>query len=147
MELLEAAHADGLTVWQFSEAYRTYSRQEEIFNKSVKQFMENNNLSKSKAISATRQTVADPGTSEHHTGLSFDVTVPGRYFSDTAQYLWMKKHCWEYGFILRYTDEKEDITGFLGEEWHYRYVGREHAMRMYELDMCLEEYLEYLSEQ
>ena len=143
-EMLSAAHADGLTEWQFSEAYRSWDRQQQIFDNSVGEFMEKNGLTRSKAISATRQTVADPGASEHHSGLAFDITVPGKYFSDTAQYLWMKKHCWEYGFILRYTDENEDITGFLGEEWHYRYVGKEHSMCMYEMDLCLEEYVEYL---
>ena len=144
-ELLTAAHADGLKKWQFSEGWRSYDRQKELFDASVERFISNNGLSRSRAISATRLTVADPGTSEHHTGLAFDMTVPGKTFCDTAQYRWMKEHCWEYGFILRYTDEKQDITGFLGEEWHYRYVGKEHAMRIHELDMCLEEYIEYMS--
>ena len=53
----------------------------------------------------------------------------------------MVTHCWEYGFILRYPDDKSDITGFLGEEWHYRYVGREHSMKMKETGQCLEEYI------
>lgn len=144
-ELLQAAHADGLVKWQFSEGWRSYDRQKELFDASVNRFINNNGMSRSRAISATRLTVADPGTSEHHTGLAFDMTVPGKNFCDTAQYRWMKQHCWEYGFILRYTDEKQSITGFLGEEWHYRYVGKEHAMRIHELGICLEEYIDMLN--
>lgn len=145
IDMLQAAREDGMYDWQISEAYRTWDRQQEIFNTSVSNFMNNNGMSRSQAISATRQTVADPGTSEHHSGLAFDITIPGKTFSDTKQYRWMKEHCWEYGFILRYTDENQKITGFLGEEWHYRYVGKEHALCMHEMDLCLEEYVAYLN--
>lgn len=146
-ELLQAAHADGLTEWQISEAYRTWDRQEQIFNNQVNSYMNENGMTRSKAQSATRKTVADPGTSEHHTGLAFDITVPGMFFVDTLQYRWMLQNCWDYGFILRYTDEKESITGFLGEEWHFRYVGREHALRIKNSGLCLEEYVDLLNRQ
>ena len=91
--------------------------------------------------------MADPGTSEHHSGLAFDLnaTDTDEAFAYTAQYAWLYNHCWEYGFIIRYTDEKEDITGFLGEEWHYRYVGKAHAQKIHELNICLEEYLDLIS--
>ena len=79
--------------------------------------------------------------------MAFDLNVPGYYFSDTAQYLWILENCWDYGFVLRYTDEKQDITGFMGEEWHVRYVGVEHSKNMQLLDMCLEEYIDYLNQQ
>ncbi|MBO2516277.1 MAG: hypothetical protein CW338_03240 [Clostridiales bacterium] len=144
IEMLQAAQADGLYDWQISEAYRTWDRQKLIFDTKVSEFMTNNGMNRSQASSATRKTVAEPGTSEHHSGLAFDITVRGYTFSDTKQYRWLKEHCWEYGFILRYTDDKESVTGFLGEEWHYRYVGREHAMRIHDMDMCLEEYVQYL---
>ncbi len=144
-EMLEAAIADGVGHWKIREAYRTYAAQERIFNNYVNKYLEDGRT-RASAVSATRQTVADPGTSEHHSGLAFDLNAANTSdaFVDTAQYVWLYKHCREYGFIIRYTDEKEDITGFLGEEWHYRYVGKAHAQKMYELDMCLEEYLEYL---
>ena len=104
-------------------------------------------LTKAQATSRTRLAVADPGCSEHHTGLAFDLNVPGRYFVDTAQYIWLKQHCWDYGFIMRYTDEKEDITGIIGEEWHVRYVGLDHAKKIQELGYCLEEYIDWLNQQ
>ena len=144
--MLEAAIADGVGHWKIREAYRTYDAQKRIFNNYVNKYMEDGR-SRSSAISATRLTVADPGTSEHHTGLAFDLNAANTSdaFVDTAQYVWLVRHCWEYGFIIRYTDEKEDVTGFLGEEWHYRYVGVEHARKMHETGMCLEEYLEWLA--
>ena len=86
--------------------------------------------------------MADPGASEHHTGLAFDMTVPNTsMFLGTPQCAWLHEHCWEYGFILRYTDEKQQITGFAGEAWHIRYVGTEHSLAMQQSGQCLEEYL------
>ena len=144
--MLEAAIADGVGHWRIREAYRTYADQERIFNNYVNKYMEDGRT-RASAVSATRQTVADPGTSEHHSGLAFDLnaTNTSDAFVDTAQYVWLTRHCWDYGFIIRYTDEKEDVTGFLGEEWHYRYVGVEHARKIHEMGMCLEEYVEWLS--
>ena len=143
IEMLTAAKAEGLGNWQVSAAYRSYQDQADIFESNVKSYMNNNGLSRQKAISATRLTVADPGTSEHHTGLAFDMTVPGQTFKFTEQCKWLHKHCWEYGFIVRYTDDKQDITGFLGEDWHIRYVGKEHSLNMRDSGLCLEEYLQY----
>ncbi|MBQ7455930.1 MAG: peptidoglycan-binding protein [Clostridia bacterium] len=144
MVMLDAARKDGVTNWQVSAAYRSYADQERIFNDYVNDYMKTKNLSRAQAISATRLTVADPGTSEHHTGLAFDMTVPGTSaFAGTEQCKWLHAHCWEYGFIIRYTDEKQDITGFLGEEWHIRYVGVEHSLNMRDSGLCLEEYLQY----
>lgn len=147
IQMLQAAHADGLNEWQISEAYRTYDKQSSLFDNSVAEYMKEDGMSRSRAQKATRQTVADPGTSEHHTGLAFDITVPGKFFCDTQQYRWMLENCWDYGFILRYTDEKTSITGFLGEEWHFRYVGREHALRIRDANLCLEEYVDLLERQ
>ena len=143
MGMLKAAQADGITNWQVSAAYRSYADQESIFDASVNNYMNQNGLSRSKAISATRLTVADPGASEHHTGLAFDMTVPGTSaFSSTQQCKWLHEHCWDYGFIIRYTKEKEKITGFLAEAWHIRYVGKEHSAAMRDQDLCLEEYID-----
>ena len=145
MTMLEAAKKDGVTNWQVSAAYRSYQDQVDIMEQNVKSYMNNNGLSRKQAESAAKQTVADPGTSEHHTGLAFDVTVPGTStFKGTKQQIWLHKNCWDYGFIIRYTDAKQDITGFLGEEWHIRYVGKEHSKIMQEKGWCLEEYLQYV---
>ncbi len=138
--MLRAAHQDGLTVWQVSAGYRSYKYQQQLFDASVQKYMDEGQ-SRSSAASSTRLTVADPGTSEHHTGLAFDITVPGKFFEDTAQSVWLAQHCWEYGFIIRYTDEKQDITGYLGEPWHIRYVGTQHSLTMRDRGLCLEEYV------
>lgn len=145
MEMLRAAKNDGITNWQVSAAYRSYQDQVDIMEDNVQSYMRNRDMSRKQAESAAKLTVADPGTSEHHTGLAFDMTVPGTSsFKGTQQQKWLHKYCWDYGFIIRYTDEKQDITGFLGEEWHIRYVGTEHSKIMKEKDWCLEEYLQYV---
>lgn len=145
MEMLRAAKNDGITNWQVSAAYRSYQDQVDIMEANVKSYMRDRDMSRKQAESAAKLTVADPGTSEHHTGLAFDMTVPGTsMFVGTQQQKWLHKNCWDYGFIIRYTDEKQDITGFMGEEWHIRYVGTEHSKIMQEKNWCLEEYLKYV---
>ena len=143
LRMLEAAKADGITNWQVSAAYRSYADQQRIFDNKVKSFQNNNpDWSLSRCRSAASVTVADPGASEHHTGLAFDMTVPNTsMFLGTPQCAWLHEHCWEYGFILRYTDEQQQITGFAGEAWHIRYVGTEHSLAMQQSGQCLEEYL------
>ena len=80
------------------------------------------------------QTVAYPGTSEHHLGLAVDL------LGDEA-IAWLTEHCWEYGFIVRYRGEKAHITGIVNEPWHFRYVGTEVSLDMKDSGLCLEEYL------
>ncbi len=138
--MLEAATADGVTGWQISAGYRSYNYQQTLFDRQVKQYQAEG-MSRDKAVSATRLTVADPGTSEHHTGLAFDVTVAGTTFKGTDQQKWLHKNCWDYGFIIRYQEDKEKITGFLAEAWHIRYVGVKHSVVMRDKNLCLEEYL------
>jgi D-alanyl-D-alanine carboxypeptidase len=95
------------------------------------------------ARAKVRQTVADPGTSEHHTGLAFDVAVTGEAsFGATKHAIWLREHCWEYGFILRYPADKTAITKISHEPWHIRYVGTEHSLIMRDENLCLEEYIE-----
>ena len=146
-EMIRAAQAAGLSDWKLRESYRTIADQRSIFNTRVRRYMKgDSHLSRSQAIARTRQTVADPGCSEHHLGLAFDLNVPGVTFGDTAQYRWLKENCWNYGFVIRYTDDKQSITGITGEEWHVRYVGVAHALRMRERNECLEEYVAYLTQ-
>ncbi|MDY3279786.1 MAG: D-alanyl-D-alanine carboxypeptidase family protein [Eubacteriales bacterium] len=145
--MIRDAENQGYTPWKLREGYRTYAAQKRIFDNQVEKYIAEREMTRTQAVSATRQTVADPGCSEHHTGLAFDLNVPGEYFADTAQYLWLNAHCWDYGFIMRYTDDKKDITGITGEEWHVRYVGVDHSRKMQELGYCLEEYVDYLNGQ
>ena len=140
IEMFEAAHQDGVTKWQISAGYRSYKYQKNLFDKQVQEYR-SEGFSQQNAVSATRQTVADPGTSEHHTGLAFDITVPGTIFKGTEEQKWLHKHCWEYGFVIRYQEDKEDITGYLAECWHIRYVGLPHSIDMRDRNLCLEEYL------
>ena len=142
MTMLRAAKADGVGNWQISAAYRSETYQQQLFDKKVKELMNSNGLSRSKATEAARREVADPGTSEHHLGTCFDITVPGTSFKGTKQHKWLAAHCWEYGFILRYPEGKTKITGFTAEAWHYRWVGQPHARIMHEEGLCLEEYVE-----
>lgn len=143
--MLEDAIAEGIDNWQVSSAYRTYSEQQSLVDQSVKTYQKNNpSWSKDRCLSATYQTVAPAGTSEHQTGLAFDITVPGVSFTGTEQQKWLHKHCYEYGFVVRFTEEKKSKTGFLAESWHFRYVGVEAAQVMTFNNWCLEEYVEYM---
>ena len=67
-------------------------------------------------------------------------------FANEEAYTWLIENCYKFGFILRFPEGKEDITGYSFEPWHYRFVGRYHASEMHRLDMCLEEYIAYLGE-
>lgn len=90
--------------------------------------------------------VALPGTSEHQTGLAVDFAIyeNGIYNDDIKEddreAIWLKDNAWKYGFILRYPKGKEDITGFNFEPWHYRFVGLELALELYQTNQTLEEY-------
>ena len=139
--MLASAVAEGISPWQVNAGYRSVKYQRQLFDRKVAEF-EKQGFSHSRAVSATRNTVADPGTSEHHTGLAFDMAVPGVSFKGTRQAKWLAEHCWEYGFILRYTEEKQKITGYLAEPWHIRYVGEKHALIMRDENLCLEEYVD-----
>ena len=140
IDMFRAAIADGVDDWQISAGYRSYRYQKQLFDKQVKEYRDQG-FSQQNAVSATRQTVADPGTSEHHTGLAFDITVPGTIFKGTPEQIWLHKNCWDYGFVIRYQEDKEDITGYIAECWHIRYVGLPHSLDMRDRNLCLEEYL------
>ena len=89
---------------------------------------------------------ARPGYSEHQTGLAFDVTTPTTTlgnFETTKEFTWLKENAYKYGFILRYPKDKVNITGYIYESWHYRYVGIEAAKTIYENNLTFEEYYEY----
>jgi len=141
--MLEDAIEDGVTNWQVSSAYRGYSDQQALVDQSAAEYKKNNpDWTRERCLSATYQTVAPAGTSEHMTGLAFDITVPGVSFTGTQQQKWLHEHCYEYGFLVRFTVEKQAITGFLAESWHFRYVGVHAAQVMVYNDWCLEEYVE-----
>ncbi len=146
--MLEAARADGIKNWQINTAYRSIADQEKLLEDKIKTYQKNNpSWSRSRAKSAALRTVAEPGCSEHHLGLAFDITMKGaETFKGTKQCKWLHANCWDYGFIVRYQADKEAITGFTAEEWHIRYVGVEHARAMRDNNFCLEEYLDSFPE-
>ena len=144
IHMLSDAVDEGIGNWQVSAGYRSYSYQQSLVEKQQQTYMRENGLSASKALSATYKLVAPAGASEHHTGLAFDITVPGVSFKGTKQQLWLHENCYAYGFIVRYPEDKESITGYLAEAWHIRYVGVEAATVMKYNNLCLEEYFEYM---
>ena len=142
-KMLAAAISEGVSNFQISSAYRTYSEQQKLVDNSVAKYQKNNpSWSRDRCLSATYQTVAPAGSSEHQTGLAFDITVPGVSFTGTEQQKWLHQHCAEYGFIVRFTAEKQKLTGFVAESWHFRYVGVEAAKTITQNNWCLEEYIE-----
>lgn len=148
-EMLEAAKADGVgKKWQISAGYRSWDDQVSILNSKINSYKsKNKDWSSSKARRAALRSVAEPGASEHHLGLAFDVNRKGSSsFAGTKNSEWLNEHCWEYGFVIRYQKEKEEITGFIAEPWHIRYVGMEHALYMKEHNLCLEEYLQAIED-
>ncbi|MFY0783628.1 M15 family metallopeptidase [Peribacillus simplex] len=117
-------------------AYRSHQRQIAVFNNYVAKDGEE----KAKTYSAM------PGTSEHETGLAIDVTTHDGAcaaqdcFGDTKEAAWLAEHAHEYGFIIRYPEGKENITGYKYEPWHIRYVGVDAATEIFETKSTLEEY-------
>lgn len=126
MEKMFAAAEDAdMNGYIITSGYRDYQRQMEIFRESEP----------GKA--------QEPGSSEHQTGLAFDVTVEtANGFENTPQYAWLKENAHKYGFIQRYPPNKSHETGISYEPWHYRYVGVEAATKIYKSDMTLEAFIE-----
>ncbi len=134
-EFITAAGDEGLSVY-LSSGYRSYNDQVANFNRKLNEGM---------TPDVAKKIVAVPGTSEHQTGLACDIT--DRYYErkdssleNTELYKWMYAHCQDYGFILRYPKDKEDITQIIYEPWHFRYVGKEAATYMMENNLCFEEF-------
>lgn len=133
-------------------AYRTVEKSAELYQRKVDQYLSYGYSEENAKIEAAKW-VAPPGTSEHHTGLAMDLVSSDywNYYSDLEHdyekfdsFKWMYEHCAEFGFILRYPKDKQDVTGITYEPWHYRYVGVEAATYIMENGLCLEEYLELI---
>lgn len=119
--------------------YRDYDKQEQLLDERIG----------SSGYSAAIQWVAQPGHSEHHTGLAADIAVADAAgntstFTGEDDYALIGEIAWRYGFINRYPENKTEITGISNEPWHYRYVGKPHAYIMSHYDQCLEEYENYI---
>lgn len=150
-ELFDEAASQGITLYATS-GFRSYSTQKAIFDRKLKTMSER----------AANASVAKPGYSEHQTGLAMDIegqTTLGtgltEEFGESPEGIWVAQHCHEFGFIIRYPKGKTDITGYIYEPWHLRYVGQEAAAEITALDVTFEEYIlmlrgdrvEFLSEE
>lgn len=147
MDMMQAAKEDGIKLVVCSP-YRDYNRQTVLFNRKIDHYMEKG-YSYLEAYRISSMTVTVPGASEHQIGLALDI-VSTTYseleidFGKTEAGIWLKEHCAEYGFILRYPLGKEYITGIQYEPWHFRYVGKEAAANIMERGITLEEFLDEL---
>ncbi len=143
--MMKEAELSGVKNVTATSAYRSYAYQDYLFNLYCEQ---------NQASFATREECekyvltfsTKPGTSEHQSGLSLDMhNLPSaqQAFADKPEAKWLAENCYRFGFILRYPKDKQEITNIIYEPWHFRFVGREAATEMHELNMCLEEYIEY----
>jgi len=139
--------ANGYTDVSVTSAYRSYSYQSSLYETAITNTMNEKKCSREEAIKKVTGTMP-PGSSEHQSGLCCDMHNLGaasQAFAKEKVAVWLAENAHKFGFILRYKAEKFDITGIHYEPWHFRYVGRYHATKMYEADLCLEEYMETLN--
>jgi len=143
--MLDAARSENIDIGVWSP-YRSYSTQNMLFENRVKKCM-NSGLDRAAAEIEAATVVARPGTSEHNTGLALDINCADDSFESTAAYKWLTENAADYGFIMRYRKDKQPLTGVIHESWHWRFVGINVAKEINKLDMCLEEYVDYLEKQ
>lgn len=160
ISMIDAMRAEGINNVSVTSAYRTYEYQEQLFARYIAEEKKKHPTWSDEEVRAEVLTYsAAPGTSEHQTGLCVDlftIEMEGLYnygsetpnnpydkgFAETDAFEWLGEHAHEYGFILRFPEDKTEITGYSYESWHYRYVGVEHAKKIHEEGITLEEYLE-----
>lgn len=139
-------YAAGYTDVSVTSAYRSYEYQNQLFNTYIgNEMAAGHNREEAEKIVSTYS--ARPGTSEHQSGLCCDMHNLGaanQAFADQEAYKWLCDNAWKFGFILRFPEGKEEITGYTFEPWHYRFVGRYHAEKIHNFKMCFEEYLELI---
>lgn len=124
------AENEGLDIY-ISSGFRSYDDQDRIYN----------NYASYDGYDAADRYSARPGHSEHQTGQAFDLNTISESFAYTPEGEWVKNNCHKYGFIIRYPEGKEDITGYMYEPWHIRYIGTDKATEVYESGVTLEEFL------
>ena len=130
-KMVDAAKKDNINIYSVS-FYRSYDNQNTLYNGYVKR----------DGVKEADTYSARPGHSEHQTGLSVDINTSARSskFEKTKEYEWLISNSYKYGFILRYPENKSYITGYIYEPWHYRYVGIENAMIIFQEQLTYEEY-------
>ncbi len=139
-EMFDDARSEGIYP-VVVEGYRTHGEQEQMMSEKIDSYKAEG-YSKKEAEKLAEEWVAVPGTSEHELGLAVDINPDYNYSGDDELYRWLADNAYKYGFILRYPDGEESITGIAYEPWHYRYVGKENAFDIKNSGLTLEEYLE-----
>lgn len=129
-EMQGDASAEGISIWCKS-GFRSYVDQRIIYA----------DYAQRDGNAAADRYSARPGHSEHQSGMALDLNSLDLSFADTNEGIWLKNNSWKYGFIIRYPEGKEGVTGYIYEPWHVRYVGKENAKAIYDSGLCLEEYL------
>ena len=135
-EMFDAALADGITLYARS-GYRSYNTQASLYD----------SYRAAHGEEAANRFSAPPGASEHQTGLAMDVTAESvnlellEAFGETDEGIWVRENAHESGFIIRYPEGKEEITGYLYEPWHLRYLGTELASDIHASGLTYEEYI------
>ncbi len=139
--MIEAAWDDGVELYILSP-YRSYDTQVTLFENETQKWIKTG-MDREEAEEKASTIVARPGTSEHHTGLAIDFNSVEASFENTPEYKWLDKNAHDYGFILRYTKEKQPITGVIHEAWHWRFIGI-NAAKKYKAsgNICLEEFIQ-----
>lgn len=152
-EFIDAGRKAGFSDLCILSGYRTRKYQQANFDRHVKEF-EAQGMSTEKAKEETAKIVAPAGTSEHETGLAADIITSSWYnkngsltadFDKTEAFTWLTENAADYGFILRYPEDKVEKTGYSYESWHFRYVGAEAAKKITADKICLEEYVASVS--
>ena len=123
-----------------SSGYRTAKQQQSEMDDKIQEYIDDGK-SEDEARTLAATYVAQVGYSEHEAGLAIDIVAKANKSDDDTVWAWMKEHCAEYGFILRYPEGKEGVTGMSYEPWHFRYVGVEAAQKIMGAGITLEEYL------
>ncbi|WP_238649653.1 M15 family metallopeptidase [Paenibacillus piscarius] len=129
VEMVQAASGAGAHSFLISSGYRSNEKQQQLYEEKGSDY------------------ALPPGYSEHNLGLSLDIGSSQMAMSHAPEGQWLRDNAWDYGFILRYPEDKTAITGIQYEPWHFRYVGLPHSIIMREKNFTLEEYLEFLKEQ
>lgn len=145
INMKNAAATEGVDLMLCS-GYRSVEYQQSLFDAEKQKWLDKGN-SEEEAYNQAKTVVAVPGYSEHNSGLAADIVTPKHQnldeaFGKTDAAKWLFEHAPEYGFILRYPENKQAITGIIYEPWHYRYVGVENAKAITASGLCLEEYLD-----
>ena len=148
-KMFGAAKEAGVTSINGASGYRSYSTQRTLNNRKIS-YYRNLGYGTEEATALAGTVVAPPGASEHQSGMAIDITTSENSssltgsFANTKAGKWLAENCWKYGFILRYPTDKTEITGYIYEPWHFRYVGVPHAEYMTKNNLCLEEYITLL---